>query len=155
LSPSTSNSAVNGFGTSPYCNAMNWDTSTANGTTCLLGANNQLTGPGGIDDPASTTTPKHRRPPPRTWGDNPHPGPHALGPAVLPPQSQDNDPIRRTCFGTTVNNPNRAGEEVCNLDGALGLVLPMVDSDWMPRLAQPLPQYPVNLCNTFLVGKAV
>ncbi len=40
ISPSTSNSANNGFGTSPYCNAMNWDTSTAN-ANCASGANKQ------------------------------------------------------------------------------------------------------------------
>jgi cysteine-rich repeat protein len=153
LSPSTSTSANNGFGTSPYCNALNWDTSTAN-ANCALGANKQYTGPGGILDPIANDG-VHRRPPVGTWGDNPDPSQGALGADVLPTQFQDNDPIRRPCLGGSTNNHNRVGEEVCNLDGALGLVVPMVDSDWMPKLATPLKQYPTNACTTFLVGKPV
>jgi hypothetical protein len=153
LSPSTSNSANNGFGTSPYCNALNWDTSTAN-ANCALGTNKQWTGPGGILDPVANDG-VHRRPPPGTWGDNPDPSQGALGADVLPTQFQDNDPIRRTCLGGSTNNHNRVGEEVCNLDGALGLVVPMVDSDWMTRLPTPLKQYPTNTCTTFLLGKPV
>jgi hypothetical protein len=153
LSPSTSNSANNGFGASPYCNAMNWDTSSAN-ANCALGANKQWIGPGGILDPVANDG-THRRPPPGTWGDSPDPGQGALGADVLPTQFQDNDPIRRPCLGGSTNNHNRVGEEVCNLDGALGLVLPMADSDWMLRLATPLKQYPTNACTTFLVGKPV
>src|SRR5262249_7934303 len=72
LSPAPSASAANGFGASPFCNAINWDATNAN-TNCTAGAHNQWTGPGGVDDPASTTTPKHRRPPPGTWGDSPDP----------------------------------------------------------------------------------
>jgi len=151
LSPATSNSANNGFGTSPYCNALNWDTQTAN-ANCALGANKQWTGPGGVLDPVANDG-VHRRPPPGTWGDSPDPGQGALGADVLPTQFQDNDPIRRPCLGGATNNHNRPGEEVCNIDGALGLVVPMVDSDWMPRLATPLKQYPTNACTTFLVGK--
>jgi cysteine-rich repeat protein len=153
LSPGTSNSSNNGFGASPYCNAINWDSSTAN-ANCTLGANNQFTGPGGIDDPASTTTPKHRRPPVGTWGDAPDPGQGALGADVLPTQFQDNDPIRRPCLGGATNVHARPGEEVCNLDGALGVVIPMPDSDWMLQLSPALKQYPVNNCNTFAFGKA-
>ncbi len=164
ISPSTSNSAVNGFGTSPYCNALNWDTNTATNSNCAQGANDQLTGPGGIVDPASKCviggacgaagTGNHRRPPVGTWGDNPDPSSAgSLAADVLPTQMQDNDPIRRPCIGTTVGNHARAGEEVCNIDGALGLVLPMVDSDWMGKLSPPLKQYPTNSCNTFLFGK--
>jgi hypothetical protein len=62
---------------------------------------------------------------------------------------QDNDPIRRPCLGVTVNNPNRAGEEVCNLDGNLGLVLPMVDSQWIGTVAQ---QYPTDPCDGSFAG---
>jgi cysteine-rich repeat protein len=165
LWPLPSVSAVNGFGTSPYCNALNWDTSTSNtinpatgdSSPCQLGANRQFVGPGGVPDPLANEVivPFHRRPPPGTWGDNPDPGQGALGADVLPTQFQDNDPIRRPCIGGTTGSPARAGEEVCNLDGALGLVLPMVDSDWMPRLTPPLQQYPINACNTFLAGKPV
>jgi cysteine-rich repeat protein len=152
LSPSTSNSANNGFGTSPYCNALNWDTGGTN-ANCALGAHKQWTGPGGVLDPVAADG-VHRRPPPGTWGDNPDPGQGALGADVLPTQFQDNDPIRRTCLGGATNNHNRAGEEVCNIDGALGLVVPMVDSDWMLRLPTPLKQYPTNQCNTFGFGSS-
>ena len=62
---------------------------------------------------------------------------------------------RRTCLGSSVGNPNRQGEEVCNIDGKLGLVLPMPDSDWLLRLSTPLKQYPANLCTgAFFPGKA-
>jgi hypothetical protein len=161
LTPSTSNSAVNGFGTSPYCNALNWDTSTANTTNaagasapCNLGANKQWVGPGGVLDPVAADG-VHRRPPPGTWGDNPDPGQGALGADVLPTQFQDNDPIRRPCIGGTTGNPARPGEEVCNIDGALGLVVPIVSSEFLPRQTPALQQYPINQCNTFLVGKPV
>jgi hypothetical protein len=156
LTPAPSASANNGFGASPFCNAINWDTSAAN-ANCALGANNQFTGPGGIDDPASTTTPKHRRPPPRTWGDAPDPTQGALGADVLPTSMQDNDPIRRRCIGGATNASQRPGEEVCNIDGALGLVLPVPESAFLTQQnspAGPLEQYPTNACNTFAFGKA-
>jgi cysteine-rich repeat protein len=152
LSPSTSSSANNGFGTSPYCNALNWDTSTGN-ANCALGAHKQWTGPGGILDPVANDG-VHRRPPVGTWGDNPDPTQGALGADVLPTQFQDNDPIRRTCQGSVTGNHNKIGEEVCNLDGKLGLVLPMPDSDWMLQHTPPLKQYPTNVCNSFIAGKA-
>jgi hypothetical protein len=151
LSPSTSSSSNNGFGASPYCNALNWDTSAGN-ANCTLGAHKQWTGPGGILDPVAADG-THRRPPPGTWGDNPDPTQGALGADVLPTQFQDNDPIRRPCLGGSTNNKNRAGEEVCNIDGALGLVVPMADSDFIPKSLAPLVQYPTNACNTFVVGK--
>jgi hypothetical protein len=152
LSPAPSASALNGFGVSPYCNAMNWDTTGAN-ANCGLGAHNQWTGPGGVDDPASTTSPKRRRPPPGTWGDNPDPSQPALGADVLPTSFQDNDPIRRACLGGATNNPQRTGEEVCNIDGTLGLVVPIPDSSFLTTQTPPLAQYPTNACNTFLLGK--
>jgi hypothetical protein len=150
-------SAVNGFGATPYCNAINWDTSSANGTTCLLGANKQWVGPGGILDPVANDG-LHRRPPKGTWGDNPDPGQGSFGADVLATQFQDNDPIRRPCLGGATNVHVRAGEEVCNLDGALGLVLPIPSSDFLfdindPNTGSPLKQYPTNSCNTFAVGK--
>jgi len=156
LSPSTSNSAVNGFGASPFCNAMNWDTSTAN-ANCAAGDHLQWTGPGGVPDTTSDTTGAHKKPPPNTWGANPDlvNGGGSFSSDVLPTQFQDNDPIRRTCLGSSVGNPNRQGEEVCNIDGKLGLVLPMPDSDWLLRLSTPLKQYPANLCTgAFFPGKA-
>jgi hypothetical protein len=162
LSPSVSNSSSNGFGASPYCNAINWDTTT--GTTGCTGKtlpHDQWTGPGGIPDPLSTqlitgTTMPHRRPPPGVWGDAPIPSQNKFTSAdVLPTQQQDNDPIRRKCLGNGVtNNVNFAGEEVCNIDGALGLVLPMVDSDFVLAMASGsgtgnLVQYPTNVSNSF------
>jgi cysteine-rich repeat protein len=153
LSPSTSASANNGFGTSPYCNAMNWDTSAAN-ANCALGANKQWTGPGGVPDPTANDG-VHRRPPPGTWGDAPDPSSGALGADVLPTSMQDNDPIRRPCQGGTTNNPARAGEEVCNINGTLGLVVPVPASDFIPKENPGLVQYPTNNCTGgFVSGKA-
>jgi hypothetical protein len=163
LSPSTSNSSLNGFGASPYCNAMNWD-STSGNSSCGYGPHDQFTGPGGVVDPLSTyngstlTTPgsgNHRMPPPNTWGAAPNPGKTTTKVAwdVYPTQFQDNDPIRRPCQGAKTNKATIAGEEVCNIDGALGLVLPMVDSDWIPK-GNLGPQFPTNACTTFVVGAA-
>jgi cysteine-rich repeat protein len=153
LSPGTSNNSLNGFGASPYCNAMNWDTTSGN-ANCSAGGHKQWTGPGGVNDPVAADG-VHKRPPPGTWGDNPDSTQTTNSADVLPTQMQDNDPIRRTCIGGATNVPARPGEEVCNLDGALGLVLPMVDSDWMLTLPTPLKQYPNNACNTFAFGKPV
>jgi hypothetical protein len=67
LSPSNSNSSLNGFGASPYCNALNWDVTAANGITnnagnCTGGPFNQFTGPGGIaDHVAAPPQAAHRR----------------------------------------------------------------------------------------------
>jgi hypothetical protein len=154
--------AVNGFGSSPYCNAMNWDTSTTN-VNCSRGSNDQWVGPGGVVDPASKCvilgacgapgTGNHRRPPPSTWGDNPDPSQGALGADVLPTQFQDNDPIRHPCIGGPTGVPGRPGEEVCNLDGALGVVLPIPESSWMAMLPTALPQYTVSPCTGFAFGR--
>jgi parallel beta-helix repeat protein len=152
LSPTPSAGAANGFGASPFCNAINWDATSAN-ANCTMGAHNQWTGPGGVDDPASTTTPKHRRPPPGTWGDSPDPSQGALGADVLPTSFQDNDPIRRPCLGGATNAPLRSGEEVCNIEGTLGLVIPIPDSSFLATQTASLTQYPTNACNTFLFGK--
>jgi hypothetical protein len=90
----------------------------------------------------------HRRPPPGTWGDAPDPSAFVNSADVLPTQQQDNDPIRRPCWGNgSTGNVNKAGEEVCNIDGALGLVLPMVDTDFMVTATvdhAALQQYPTN-----------
>jgi cysteine-rich repeat protein len=55
-------------------------------------------------------------------------------------------------MGGPTNVHGRAGEEICNIDGALGLVLPMPDSDWIAQ-TPPLKQYPINACQTFEFGK--
>jgi hypothetical protein len=230
LSPSNSASAVNGFGASPYCNSLNWDTTTqpldSTGTNtlypaapengiCGLGPHDQFTGPGGIPDPAATagackksghckgpgdgtagpictvggtacadgstcvadlcrtdgsltctnvasdtcSSLGHRAPPASVWGTNPLGIAGAPAWDVLPTQEQDNDPIRRPCLGVSANNSARAGEEVCNLDGALGLVLPIVTSDWIVGQSfnggPQLTQYPTNDCNAFAAAKSV
>jgi len=153
LSPSTSASSNNGFGASPYCNALNWDTSSAN-ANCALGTNKQFTGPGGVPDPVAADA-THRRPPPGTWGDAPDPTAGALGADVLPTSYQDNDPIRRACIGSATGNPLRAGEEVCNINGTLGLVVAISDSDFIPRDNAPLVQFPTNQCSgAFVAGAA-
>jgi hypothetical protein len=175
LSPSTSSSSNNGFGASPYCNSLNWDV-TAGTTTCpaKTGLHDQWVGPGGVIDPNSTTTytgsnnsptdgtpgaagtGNHRRPPPGTWGDAPDPTQNKFTSAdVLPTQQQDNDPIRRPCLGGKTNNVSIAGEEVCNIDNALGLVLPMVDTDFFANLSTPLQQYPTTPATTFVSGRSV
>jgi cysteine-rich repeat protein len=129
LSYSVSASKNNGFGVSPYCNALNWDTTAANepaGTPakhCQLGAYHQFVGPGGIPEPnagvcsvgAAACSPVgsacstggtcnwdgiHRRPPHNTWGDaSSEPVASNIGADVMPTSYQDNDPIRRPCLG--------------------------------------------------------
>jgi cysteine-rich repeat protein len=153
LSPSTSASSNNGFGASPYCNALNWDVTTAN-TSCALGGTKQFVGPGGVLDPVVNDG-THRRPPPGTWGDSPDPtGPNSAD--VLPTSLQDNDPIRRPCLGGGTNNAARTGEEVCNIEGTLGLVLPIPASDFIPKenTNPQLVQYPVNNCSGAFIAAA-
>jgi hypothetical protein len=190
LSPSISQTAVNGFGTSPFCNALNWDVTSDTTATCALGNHDQFSGPGGIIDPLSKCTigakpvcgaagtGTHRMPPlvPAAWNNNVG-GVWGLNPNVtkgacnhqltdptqciydvLPTDMQDNDPIRRPCQGVgKTGNALAAGEEVCNLDGALGLVLAIPSSDFIGR-APPtglgLPQYPSGTCGPLLAGNA-
>jgi hypothetical protein len=45
LSPSPSQTAVNGFGASPYCNALNWDVTSDTSGNCALGNHDQFSGP--------------------------------------------------------------------------------------------------------------
>ncbi len=47
---------------------------------------------------------------------------------VLPYDYQDFDPIRRTCAGNGAS-PRSGNEQVCDPDGKLGLVLPVVDAN--------------------------
>ena len=189
LTPSQSQSSVNGFGASPWCNSLNWDVTSDTTGTCALGNHDQFSGPGGIIDPLSKCTiasppvcgaagtGNHRMPPivPAAWNGN-NGGVWGLNPNVtkaacnkqtadptqciydvLPTDMQDNDPIRRPCQGNTTNNKNLPGEEVCNLDGALGLVLSIPFTDFIGR-APPAglgqEQYPTNKCNTFFFGNA-
>jgi hypothetical protein len=256
LSPAPSASENGGFGASPFCNAMNWDTSPANGN-CALGSGLQFTGPGGVaqgacsnegvcsdgtfcdantacangstcqpnapcwlgytggvcgggaselvgskcptpdgvtgcdpSNPATVCLPQcgtfngapdtcvdietaratgrapttHRRPPLGTWGDNPDPNGGAGNPAIgtgtrsadaFPTSMQDNDPIRHKCIGGPTNNTLRAGEEVCDVDGTLGVVLPIPATDFLLKVAAPmsgLVQFPTNVVNNTRLG---
>lgn len=188
ITPATSASSLNGFGASPYCNAMNWDTAAGN-ANCALGAGKQFIGPGGVPQGfCSVTTTQacvigstlasqgcpagqtcvpdatgHKRPPLGTWGDDPDPSAGALGGErgadVLPTSMQDNDPIRRTCIGGPTNVAARAGEEVCNISGTLGLIIPMPATDFISQIDDPthpglkLKQFPVNNCSgNFISG---
>jgi hypothetical protein len=177
LSPSQSQSANNGFGTDPYCNALNWDTDANNNGTvkgpgattnfCSFGAHDQWTGPGGIVDPNSacvigsassscTTAGKgnHRRPPPGTWGDNPDSSQTTNSADVLPTDLQDNDPIRRPCIGNG-QNATKSAEQTCNLDGALGLVQVIPDTQFIKDTLK-LQQFPTTPCNgSFIFGNPV
>jgi hypothetical protein len=148
ISYAVSGSKFSGFGVSPYCNAMNWDTTAANepnsSTHCSLGTNKQLVGPGGVDQlfcsvggapcPSGSTTTTvcnttgvcqtdgiHKRPPPNTWGDASfvQPATNNIGYDVMPTGFQDNDPIRRQCIGFSTQTA-RPTEEVCNIDNPLG-----------------------------------
>jgi parallel beta-helix repeat protein len=152
LSPAPSASAINGFGVSPYCNALNWDTSAANGATCALGPNRQFLGPGGVFDTVAADA-LHRRPPPGTWGDAPDQSSvRKLAADVLPTSYQDNDPIRRPCAGGVTNNALRSGEEVCNIEGTLGLVLALPASDFIPAQNPGLDPYPTNRCTRYVLS---
>jgi cysteine-rich repeat protein len=147
ISPSTSSSALNGFGTSPYCNALNWDTTTTT-TACLPKAggafnpHGQFIGPGGVFD----TDGVHKTPPPGLFGPlyGAQPDPtqtyksQAIAFDVLPTDYQDNDPIRRACYGGTVQVLGHIGEDVCNIDGSLGLVIPLPDTNFVGTIADPL-----------------
>jgi hypothetical protein len=263
LSPSPSASTFGGFGQSPYCNAMNWDATSAN-ANCALGPGLQFVGPGGVaqgacatngicsdgtfcssttscgngsvcqphapcwlgytggvcgsgnssiigtkcptpdgttvcdnsNGPATVCMPQcgtvngapdscvdietarstgrplttHRRPPLGTWGDNPDPNGGAGNPPpgtqtrsadVFPTSYQDNDPIRRPCIGITSGSPKRAGEEVCNIDGTLGLVIPLPSTDFLLKVAKPVaglqqfPTVPANNTGNVALGPSV
>jgi hypothetical protein len=72
---------------------------------------------------------------------------------VLPTSFQDNDPIRTPCVGNgSLGNSVNPEEEVCNLDGKLGLVLSIPASGFITDLGYT--QYPVNNCNGWQVGAA-
>jgi len=187
LMPSPSASSNNGFGASPYCNALNWDTNVNNnnGGFCggqlnslgnlTFGPDDQFVGPGGVPDPNSLCTFKsfassavsgtepcnttggggnHNMPPPGTWGNAPAITGNPSNFDVLPTSFQDNDPIRRTCIGTIsggqTTNVLASSEQVCNLDGKLGLVLAIPASDFITSQTNPAGtpevQYPTVAC---------
>ncbi|MGH7436795.1 MAG: hypothetical protein ACRENE_14065, partial [Polyangiaceae bacterium] len=94
ITDSVSSSALFGFGVSPYCNAMNWDSRTAVNERCRAGAGKQYLGPGGVDQGDHV----HKVPPPGTWGTAPDPS-SVNGVIAFSTSFQDNDPIRRPCVG--------------------------------------------------------
>jgi hypothetical protein len=113
--------AVNGFGTSPYCNAMNWDQGEVDLAACSNALPNHYIGPGGVVGSDG----KHRLPPAGTYGSVPA----GSQPFVLSTSFQDNDPIRGICLGNA--STHRAAEDVCNTDGKLGVVLPIPALDFV------------------------
>jgi hypothetical protein len=147
ISYSVSGSKFGGYGVTPYCNAMNWDTTAANepssSSHCALGANKQVVGPGGVDQlfcsvggapcPSGSAIGAtcnstgvcqwdgiHKRPPPNTWGDQSFVAANNnIGYDVTPTSYQDNDPIRRPCIGFSTQTA-KPTEEVCNIDNPLG-----------------------------------
>ena len=104
--------------------------------------------------------PAHRMPPANAYGTNPDPnvGGAANGPTawdVLPTAFQDNDPIRRTCIGNSTGNTLSEAEEVCNIDGKLGVVLAIPSSDFLPTTAHSPGAVPSNKClGTYYEGLA-
>jgi hypothetical protein len=148
ISYAVSVSKNSGYGVTPYCNSINWDTTAANEPSstshCALGANKQVVGPGGVDQlycsvggaacPSGSTTNSvcnntgvcqwdgiHKRPPPNTWGDTSFvAGSGNIGYDVISTSYQDNDPIRRQCIGFSTQQANKPAEEVCNIDNPLG-----------------------------------
>jgi len=191
LSFSVSATKWNGFGVSPYCNAINWDVTAANepdgvggsGGDCTLGKYKQFVGPGGVPqlycsdgsgactgDPTlgqacgtSTGTCQpdnyHRRPPPKVWGDTSYASTaKTIGADVAPTSYQDNDPIRRPCLGSNqfVGQAVSPAEEICNLDGRLGVILPVPAVDWIGDLTSGNTNpYPTAKCTTFNSGSAI
>jgi hypothetical protein len=72
----------------------------------------------------------------------------------LPPDFQDNDPIRRTCPGTNNGNTpaNVATKQVCAAKRNLGLVLPIYGTSFL----EPDDAVPIVQCNagSFIYGQA-
>jgi hypothetical protein len=135
-----------------FCTASAGPADNPTGCTDLSGS---FTGANGYCSAA-----KHRMPPPNTWGTAPFATPFAAY-DILPTQMQDNDPVRHPCIGGTTNNHNRIGEEVCGSDNQLGVVLPMVDTDWINSVTVAghsgitLTQYATNTCNGNEPGNVV
>jgi hypothetical protein len=177
ISYAVSASKLNGYGVSPFCNAMNWDTTgTANGTTCAQGVGHQYVGPGGIAEPTAglctadgslcnpqTTTTcgsggtgtcmldgYHRRPPPGVWGDLPG---AVFGAVAWPTSYQDNDPVRHPCLGAaTIVGQGAPAEEVCNTDGQLGTVIPIPPVDWVAQAPISQNPFPTAQCSAVASG---
>jgi hypothetical protein len=124
--------AVNGFMTSPFCNAMNWDQAEVTAGACTNTAPNHYIGPGGVVRPDNI----HHLPPPGTYGSVPA----GQQPFVFPTAFQDNDPIRTACLGNA--SAGRPAEDVCNNDGKLGVVLPIPALDFVQIQNPFLVPYP-------------
>jgi hypothetical protein len=132
---SASAGAVNGFMTSPFCNAMNWDQSEKSAGVCANAAPNHYIGPGGVVGPDGM----HHLPPPSTYGSVPA----GQQPFVFPTAFQDNDPIRTPCLALAV--AGRPGEDVCNNDHNLGVVLPIPALDFIKTVNPNLVAYPSSV----------
>jgi hypothetical protein len=73
------------------------------------------------------------------------------------PEMQDQDPIRRKCFGPKVEipaSPNIPREEVCAADGTLGLVLPISIPPGLQQ-SELFPSLPCEVPHDFEWGPAV
>jgi hypothetical protein len=138
--------AINGFMTSPYCNAMNWDQAELSAGACTNTAPNHYIGPGGVVGPDGM----HHLPPPGTYGSVPA----GQQPFVYPTAFQDNDPIRSACVGNAAQG--RQGEDVCNDDSRLGVVLTIPALDFVKTVNPNLAPYPssVQCTSGFSTGAA-
>jgi hypothetical protein len=74
----------------------------------------------------------------------------------MPTSYQDNDPIRRACVGgrNVTNAPHAPAEEVCNLNGTLGLVLPVPSLDFVAEPPVSQNPFPTAKCTAFSTGPA-
>jgi hypothetical protein len=132
---------------------VKFSNNTATAETCNVtgaGSGNHKRPPGTLPTSGGGTAAKPT--PGGVWGLNPAVGGPASAWDVLPTSFQDNDPIRRPCqggnSGGTVGTVFNSGEEVCNLDGNLGVVLAIPASAFIT--AGPpagMVQYPTVACN--------
>jgi hypothetical protein len=136
-------------------------TSSVNYAAGAFGSGSPAVGPGTAETCGANGSGNHRMPPPGVWGTNPVPGTsNASNFDVLPTFEQDNDPIRRPCIGKTVGNVFVEAEEVCNLDGKLGLVVAVPGSDFIANSTEAalfgnpsgLQQYPTQACSAFVTA---
>ena len=124
----------------PYC--------ATSGTACPAGVSvgQACTAPGVGTCTASV---QKRKPPPGTWGEQADPAVNTRSFSDVQPTSfQDNDPVRRPCIRVGHGTTGQGAEDVCNMDGTLGVVLPIPASDFITGLKAPAPiggflrQYP-------------
>jgi cysteine-rich repeat protein len=138
-------------------------TSSVNFGAGVLHSGSPAVGPSTAETCGANGAGNHRMPPPGVWGTNPVPNTaNAANFDVLPTYMQDNDPIRRPCIGNTVGSVYSSAEEVCNLDGKLGLVIPVPASDFITNPAEQTlysnpssaVQFPTATCSAFVTAPA-